>query len=118
MGRKQQLKNIIAKVREANTLDKRSFERAELEKKVLEILNKHIRVEGAEGDELYIDDFKDIIKDIASLFEPYIKLVEAQDKFLSRLKLEFYEKCGESFAHEDWFKSFLKEIAELKKQLK
>ena len=69
MERKQQLKNIIAKVREANTLDKRSFERAELEKKVLEILNKHIRVEGAEGDELYIDDFKDIIKEITSLFE-------------------------------------------------
>ena len=89
--------------------------KAELEeKKILKILNKATSF--ITTNSVFVDPEQQAFE-IAKLFEPYIKLVEEQDKFLSRLKLEFYEKCGESFAHKDWFKSFLKEIAELKKEI-
>ena len=62
MEKRQQMKNIIAKVREANTPDKRSFEEAEMGRKIFAILNDTL---------FYMDhDRRRAAKEIAALIDP------------------------------------------------
>jgi len=80
--------------------------KAELEAKIIEIINAVNPFES----------FDEAAKEIASLFEPYIKLIKKQDLLLDIIKNNKHLSQPQVY----WEKKneLIKEIAELKKQLK